>query len=1167
MNESTSFDEIYNSLKKSELIQEDKFIRLYDALRDETEIGKGEPKVYTQGQFAGKIQNLIYGLPQYDQVLLKLLEKDDGIALVKESLIRYIQTHYGPDNIHEIKVDLTDKVSLGAALDKMYLNISDRERLQQMFNYPKDFSYAFLLKEPEEGYVRYVDEFDVEVRFFDACLGFPELKEKVLKYIKMINAFHYTLGSEGDIRNNKQNVIFEAPMHALLKQSSEYIPLMVECFGLFDRWHDVSALELIPFVFNRYAGEPEMIYLYAAVYSRACADYDYFDMFEEELCKKLAEKSFRDKYIRLLAEDHLASSIAMNFECRDLRGYDLEDEIGDRTWEDYLDESAIGDFLKEICDKEEYEELTDSFNQTIQDLIHNPALADHSLYPPSYEEITGLKLNRVGGVEKDQTPHASVIYDVAGADFIRFEQKDYLILADEGLVRIVDFDTKKQITVRNLLHETAEVSSMHTTHDIKPHSPVHFITDTDDIIQGWHLSSGLDCFKIKAPSKGIFLSGDGTRLVMILRKKGDDFEPDHDYSGVKIDVDLSKEERNQVVCFDLKTMTEVSRWKYKKKYSDPVFTKDGKYFMVLKDSKLLIFDVDTGELIKKTGKLGDYGICLELAASSDSQKAIVDNYVYSLPDAEFVNKINNFTYGKIYVSRGDIVVRCGDDAFTEGMFCFSDVNTGEELGRIVVDKNTYTPHTVFFSPCGRYFLADTNDELKVWDIRALFSGAEQEEFEFEFPSVPIVSFVGGRVISSSTAKSNYINENCTPKILHYETGRFRTETSAESFCESEELNNPELIDPESAFIPEDGDVIGVRFTPEALGRQRIFAFNVKVTFPETTCSETGDRITSREWLQEAEADCNFFAGYQLSSEDALNTGTWSIEISTIEGEHFLLRKLFYLNKPFKAVDYQVKKKFFGLYADESGAASPVSETARIIGKPGISFGLQFAFNCPDCEDKYSFMGEIDHPEKEDSVTGMMTTKSTRKIALFNGQSFGYFHRFISEESVVAGEWTFRIKDMEQDRVLLEETLEILSAAEVEEPEFKLLDKGVYLPSGPVGLYDNYPEPGSLTRQGDPDPIALEKNSVFGFCYRFTNLITPKMLAVKIYHPLVKSMFGEETAEEFLFKVPDDSPQFIGWVIDMNKYILEGEWKIRVWENEIDETQKPIYETKFNTIKG
>jgi hypothetical protein len=1174
MQETPQYEKIFEELIKLSGCSKEKFTELYQSVRSICNVEDEKERVHFQSQFVYYIKTIIRKLPEYYSTLRELIDADQYLPVVKDDLLNYLDHHYGPENIHRIVIDFDDRETLKLAIQKMYDNVFDLTKLSMLLDFDDyGVNYFYEVKQADGSVVISDSDVKTEQTIFDALVADEELRAEVLKYIDLINAVHYTMGSEGDIRFDDQRILFESPIKALLKLSPEYIPLLIECYAVYNKWHDVSALsigyKLLP---SLYPDADEMIYLYASGYGRAMANYEFVDTFENIICEKLEEKEFRSRFVKLLAEDHVASGIGMDYEYGRLKGDDLREEIEISDWEEGFTDSRIDTTLQEVCSEEEYVELVEMYDETVEDLIDGDEEASIRMVPCDLSEINGIQLQDDGRVKRERTPYASIVYDTDQAGFITFEGKDYLLTCDEGLIRVVDFVKKTQFTVRNLSTDETTVSELVTTSHIQNNSPVHFVTLSEGVIQGWHLGSGQDTFRIRANASHLFLTDDGHKLAVVI---GGDDDDDFEDNGDVFNIDLSQEKHGTVIYFELDSLSEISRWSIPfSDFSNPVLTRDGKSFFVLNygnSSSVVEFDPYTGKQLKSHQNLGDYGTCLDLVVTPDSQKLIVDKNVYNLPNMDFYTRIGNFDFGSAFVSEdSNTIAICGDSASTEDSFGFSDLNTGKYLGRLNYAEDTYRPEIVFFSPCGKYFCAIVNGDLTLWNLKDVFENTPEEEretFEIDFPSVPVSMIVGGRIVSVTQAKGNFINEYKNPRFTLLEHGVFDTETIPAIPCEGREkvkYLEANLIEETDTLIPEVGKTIGVKLLATPQGRQQYFDVKVRISFPERI--DSGESISSVEWYQQINAKEPVFIGWEFQNEVELKPGTWTIEVSNMEDTDYLFRRLFFIKKEFQAVDYSLKNTFFGLYSDDELPGDKLSESRTIVGKPGISFGLKFEFDCPDLEDGYTLRGEIEHPPLFDKWKGEVTTLSKRKFVLRHGNGIGFFRKFQTEDEVTEGKWIFRLIDPGLGTVLKEEELEIISSEDAGESQFELIDSGIYSTSEKVSLYKNYPQANQLDLVAEQDTIVLEEGMVFGFRYKFNNLMSGKVLAAMVYHPPIKSFFGVDTEEDFLFNVKSSDPQFIGWVMEREKYLVEGDWTIKVWEDEVNEAEVPIFEKTFQLTK-
>ncbi|MBI9065084.1 MAG: DUF3859 domain-containing protein [Marinilabiliaceae bacterium] len=1197
MKETPQYVQLFNELSEQPGCNTEKFTQLYQLIRTKSEMETEGDKVSNQKHFFIILNRVIGQLPRYYDSLHELVEQDTYAEDFRAKLLNHLDDHYGPDNIHRLVLDFDTPQTLKDAFDKMYNNLFDQKKRYQithLYGDDTDFLFDNSLMDPGEGihyffeekqkdgsYISYQNDEKTELKLFDALVANDQWREEVVEYLRLINAIHYSLGSEDDMRYPDQRIVFESPIQALLKYSSQYIPLLCDCYAVYDKWHDVSAMriayEMLP---NLHPDADEMIYLYAAAYGRALGNYELIDTFEDKILRKLDEPDFRQRFIRILAADDVAASIAISYERRHLRGEDLRDELDLRYWDEDFEENRLGKYLKHVCSKEEYDELEELYTNTMDEAIDEPECAIINVLPPDLAEITGVKLNDRGEEEQEVTPAASVIFNTDQATFWKFRDKDFLIACDEGWIRLIDFQDRKQFTVRELTTDEETVIHLLTTKNAHDKSPVHFVTYSNGLIQGWHMASAKDKFRIRANVDKLFLSADGSRLAFIVDAEND-YQEIPITDGKKIDIDLRYEKAGTFICFDVASLTEISRWMLNtESYVDPAFTPDGKYLFTVNgeedeigNNDLLQRDVMTGEVVKSHSGIGDYGI-MNIDITPDEKKLIADKRMFSLPEMDFITNLQTYDFGKPFISsNSQMMAMQGGTASTEFSFAFTSLENGQYEGAIYFEEDSHGGDIGFFSPCGNWFCSILNDDLHIWDLKAILAktpNEELEKFEIDFPTVGVLMMDGPFIHRIEQAKSNFINETQKIQFQQLEHGEFMANISPAQACEGREkqtFSDVVLLRECNALVPQPGTIMGVKLLPMAKGLQQFCDVKVKISFPERQDSETGENISSIQWYQEINHNEPVFIGWQFKDEQEFKPGTWMIEVSNMEDSTYLFRKIFAVERPFTKVDYKIHKTFCGLYSDESLPQTPVSESRTIMGKPGISFGLKFKFECEDLEAPYKLEGEMEHPPFHNLSTGELTTLTTRKFKLNNGNGIGFFQRFSNEEEVTEGKWIFRIKDPALNTVIMEEELEIVSPDSVGEPEFELIDSGLYTSDEKFRLFANYPTAEKLELANSDDTLTLDEGMVFGCKCHFKNLLGSKRLAAMVYHPPIKSLFGEDTEEDFSFDLTDDQALFIGWVMDRTKSMVEGEWTIKVWEDEVDEEETPVFEKSFILKNG
>ena len=1188
MNTTPLHHTLYRQLEKSTQYNSTLFSELYGQVYTDILKGKANDKAHCQKEFLHVLNLILIRFPQYYELLIELIDSDDLQEEHRDKIVNHLSIHFGSESIHHLKIDHNNLKSYKVALDKMYTNIFDEQKryqLTHMLSDESDFFHGNAITDPGNGmhYTfevthkngaigTYKNDKDIEQHLFDELVKHDEWRSKVIDYITLINAIHYTLGSEDDIRYPDQRLIFEAPIIALLKLSSAYIPLLCDCYAVFDKWHDVSALsigyELLPSLHNE---ADEMIYLYAAAYGRALANYELADHFEDAIINKLENPQFRERFVQLLAADDVAASIAITYERRNLHEEDLKDELDLRDWDEDFIESTLGEHLKNICTKDELYSLKQLYDDTIDAAIRDPHNGPITILPADLSDITGVKLNSRGDIIKEATPTATIVYNTDCASFWKFHDKNILITCDDGWIRLIDFDKRTQIAVRELTSDEEAVCQLLTTQGANDKSPVHFVTYSNGIIQGWHMAKNTDVFRIKANVDHLFLSEDGSQLGLIIDEDNDYEEPIiQDLKALNWDLSDAKE--GTFISFNLVSLTETSRWMLNPEcFHETQMTPDGKHLYTIGNgdkAEVIQWDVLTGEITSNHSTFRE-SIILSMCISPDGKKLVADTNVYELPGLEFLNSIETYEFGKPTISPdSSLIAMKGDMADSEHTYSFTNLATGQHLGAIHLEEELYDNDISFFSPCNKWFGSIIEGDLYIWDLEAEMAKTPAhllESFEIDFPSVGSVTMEGAFIHRVKEAKGNFTNPSGKLQFTPIEQGEFSAKVSKAAMgigrCKiafTDIKHKPDC----HTIIPQVGTTIGALLLPQSKGLQQVFDVKVIISFPEQIDKTSGESISSELWYQEIQHNEPVFIGYQFDNEQQLKSGTWIIEVQNMEDSTCLFRKLIEVEQAFTKVDYQIKKTFCGLYSDDTLPHTSISENKMIIAKVGIRFGLQFHFECKHQEAPYKLIGEMEHPPIYDQDSGEWRTTSSRSFKLFDGNSIGYFQQFTHENEPTVGKWIFRLKDPALNTIVMQEELEVISKDAVAEPRFELLDTGLYSSDEKYELFGNYPQANMLTLDDNGDVLKISKDMMFGFKCRFKNLIGAKHLAAMVYHPPIKSFFGDDTEEDFEFNVMDEMPLFIGWVMDREKAMLEGNWTIKVWENEINEDETPLFEKTF-----
>ncbi len=1182
------YKQLYKQLKEQKQYDEAAFIALYNDVSTQL-IRKQAVNRDVQNHFQMMIGSLLTELPAYYDCCIKCIEQEELDAIYKQNLLQHLEVHCGPDNIHRIVIDFNNKTVLKAALDKMYQNLFDtmkRFLLTHLFDSHTVYRLANEITHPGSG-VFYTYEIiennetkhskvadrETEQKLFDALVQYPEFVPDVVNYLKLINAVHHTMGTESDLRYSDQRILFECPITALLKISAEYIPLLCECYAVFDKWHDVSALhiglELVP---SLYANAPEIIHLYSAAYGRALADYQLVETLEDNIAEKLKDKTFRRQFIPMLAAESLSSHISMHYENRFLEADELNEDLEDDLREDFGSES-LAEHLAALCSAEEYDALKNLFKASLQQYIKEPEAAPFAIYPPDLSEITGEQLTERGYKKNKSTQHASVIYDTEAAAFWQFNNTDYLLACDEGWIRLINMESHQQVAVRRLPFDDESVYNIIANPQATDKSAVHFISDCNYLIQGWHMEQIDSKFTIAANVKHMFLSEDGSRLIIITD------EPEEEmpyFNNQPIDIDLMALPENTLLCYDLHSLTETQRFAVRQnELISPCFSPDGSLMYTLaqgNENKLLVYDLKTGEIIKKHTGFGAY-LMSNLVLTPDGEHIISDSLVYKLPEMTRVNTLQTFDFGDSFVSAdGKYLASHGEMADNESTVAITEISSGRLVGNIHLKEETSLNNDIIFSANGKWMACLCDGHLYIYDFEHCIENrtAAVETFEITFPTVGSVTFYGSLITSIGDVRKNFINttQNLSFEMLNF--GKYAAQLNNAPAIPGrcpQSLQLERHIEECHTIIPEPGTTLGALLVAKSKGLQQSFDVRVRLTFPEYTDAETGESISQREWFQEVNAGETTFVGWQFTKPEEMLPGTWILEVVKMEEGMCLFQRLFTIEKPFETVDYQVTQKFCGLYSDPDISQKPCSTERTFVAKEGISFGLQFAFSCPGLENPYKIVGEIEHPLAPNPLTGELSTLTKRTFKLSDGNSIGLFRLFRNEDDMVPGTYTFRIIDPNMDKVLLEEALEILDPEDLDEPEWEIIDSGLYkyLGEGEPHLYKNYPKGTELECIAQDNSIAIDDEMIFGFRCRYKNFMGLKNLEAMVYHPEVSSLFGTETEEDFLFDLKDDETLFIGWVMSNSKYKKAGEWTIKVWEDEIDEDATPVFEQSFELL--
>ncbi|MFA8435417.1 MAG: DUF3859 domain-containing protein [Marinifilaceae bacterium] len=793
------------------------------------------------------------------------------------------------------------------------------------------------------------------------------------------------------------------------------------------------------------------------------------------------------------------------------------------------------------------------------------------------------------------------LFNQGGSDIIQFANRNYLLLGQKGVLRIIDFDLGEQVTKRVLGTPQTRIDRIIGCREINESSPVHFITQGGHIIQAWHLNQTEPVFTIQADAQKLFLDGNGNELVLLMNNE----EPN-----TKTQETFLQEIR----VYDLNNKKEIRRFIMKRNRNSHIrMSPNASYLYEI--PSLLQKNTTIVNKVPRVWSLFQDSVpiwlgtpkpiepCLDVQITPDNHHLVTCSKVYNLPGMDFYTCFKNSRKGQIALSKDGQFAAI----FSDCEFRIYNVKTGCLYRRIETNVAQFCPITFYFSPDNEYFFARSGDLLHIWNLMDLPGKIQEQEPKtkgIRFKTVPTIgiheiieqktleyrqksfdqpialsinqSYNGRRKQKVENAKDNsneeqllYLNPDANPLLKVRDYGTYNTRNQAQENLPGQAsvaVHKSVLREKTSNIRPKVGTCFGLYAFSSPSSQRQMNHFVIKVNHPEIVDPTTNRKITQTKWNQSIGRGIPFFVGWVFENTAELQEGKWNFEIWDLRESVCYLRKSFFVHCK-EDTTYRIETVFSGIYNMGIPFDRKNISTNFIIAYPGTIFGCKFRFVAPEFSGQYQLQGEIRPPKRQTSEDHYrFEREGNRRTTFFlrDGEEIDFTQELERYSNIPEGKWTFTLWDKDNKKLLLERNFELISPCHIPQTEVELVDYGLYHNHSNVDLNKNYPKAEQLELIKQSHKFPITPDMIFGFRLRLKEkqVGTGRQLHVILHHPLIKNLFDDIDHRQFKIYMVKGKEYFVGWVILRENMMQAGEWRFSIYDPEPGYSAKQIFETSF-----
>ena len=787
-----------------------------------------------------------------------------------------------------------------------------------------------------------------------------------------------------------------------------------------------------------------------------------------------------------------------------------------------------------------------------------------------------------------------VLDNVFCAEIIEYINRTYLLLSDKNIIRVVDFESRKQVTCRY----TEKESNLIIANCINSYSPVHFVTYSNNIIQAWHLNNQQPYLNIEVNARKVFLCNEGLYLVIITDQCT---SKNKDVSNTNLS--FTNCQSNVAIVIDTVKKQEYRRFSVEANYNTIFNISPDTNHLYVANSKSehqkpVVYNIFSDSLTLWKSVEHNISVKDNFTISPDSSFLITNSEVYTLPSMKPYIKLKSSSIQAPYVSKdGKYIALVEHDRFL-----FFELETGICKAYAPLQNIDSKVNKSFFDFKNRYFFSCIDNKLYGWNFEITsnsnncldseikqLQNTDKSNTTFLLSDTPVIAIhklveqkannnrarqntddidivINNSFLDNNSEENNsndipfYQNPNSEIKFSRINCGVYKVNSRIGN-TEKDMANiivDDNIIDIKGTNIEaRKGVYFGVNVNYNGNNCPNSLQIKVKVKHPEIKDELTGHTYTETCWLQQVGKGMNFFAGWKFEKQEELKEGVWKFEFYNYN------ETIIYAHQSFNVITTN-RQKFY-LHKEFSGEYNAIENNNGnnfIVADYSTLFGIKYTFNAPNYEGRYRLCSRITPPL--DSKTDFDKNIEENTHYLAHGDSIELNNWHNAYDKIIEGKWCFTILDGDNKNEIINEEFQVISAYNMPKPEIEIIDFGQYSSSEKQSIKKSYPSANLLTLEQQNTSLKLAEDMIFGFRIKITEQHKyGYKFTVHINHPTATSIFGQSSHFDYQIFVLNQQEYFVGYTINKQSMMLLGEWTISLWYPNSYRLGKLIKKISFN----
>lgn len=1039
-------------LQESKEFLPEKFQHLYELHKLKLKLADSSVQASTLWTFVGELCRSYKQVKKYYEQLLDIIKQDPVLEPICESVLRYLETHYGRNSVHKVVYHSQDHNSIKLALQKLISDVKDW-RIGQAAKRGIVYTFFDLLEDPadqfagrtEEHYLlskegEYLPNFyyhqwqaDRRLTLFRRAVQDEELRQMVEEFIALIDERNMNLGSEEDLRYfSDQTQLFEAPYTALLEYSDKYIVDFIDSYSLTYRWYNhLPENPNVQLILEKHFNSPYMKNFYAASMHRLSGNDPYCPEFSPWLLEQIKSSAFVQELLLMCATDAIRSAQVCYSEqsfnsiedirnsedfLRDLHGVansleeDSEIVFDDESDFQYYSSTFFSRLVLALIGEAPNSENAERFSTQYQELQRRVAdnirgILDGSL-EPAFEPCYGYKSSWELRSEQEKSRRTEAFFELHNIEkfaYVHYQDKPYILNQVDEKVYITDVNKLESVSFRELSNE----GLYDTVFALQPtlESPAHFVTLNwkNGLVEAWHLGQAAPVYALRANacSRDLTtqLSNDGRVLLLTISNF---IDPDSDITPDILDLQADSE--SVVVVIDLAKGEELCRFEVD--FTRTIkMSPNGQFALMCKSGSFDRSDVFT-KIDLQTGATETLAFPAQSALGSDefaishnSQWLVYKHQIIDVETCERIGKLigDDFTFCYEFSQDDKYIIAYTSEEAEKAIF---EVKTGSHLGTIYGEEDRAATYQSYIDSEQGVLYSLEGESIHFYDIGDMLGLDRAPLSEPEY--------------QAGTVWNNPIGPKVARREGSFSYAVHGIELSLTAFGSENQQGNLRLAPPlvQGSTVP----ALGGDFSVTCEGMGRVFGFMVKLTHPEI------NQLTETKWQVIGKLNQLMELRDPFTAEER-QAGRYTFEVYSLDEQLLFARQVIDIRYA-QEVNYEIKPIAYGSFFGDK--QDHVANKKAAVNYDNTCIGYHLKVSCEErnsvvaLKSRIYRVGNVEETEgghfKKFDIT--KTTNASDETVLdltIQGED---------HNSYIEGTWAFEVIDVVTGGLVFSDTIDI-----------------------------------------------------------------------------------------------------------------------------------------------